>query len=158
MRLINLYENVNIDNFKGMGAVPKNQDVDYFGLKVMMTPNTFLTLASDLNPHPKQLDPIVDHLKTGGAIGSPFLIIDIPQDWFNGKFVELAEVAGHEGRHRMHAVQQLYGNIPVEVHIWFTRGVRARDLTDEIKQQLRKHMIAEKTDRVVHGPLFELDA
>ena len=43
-----LAEAVNIDNKNGRGAVPHNQEVDYFGMRVKMKPSTFIALASKL--------------------------------------------------------------------------------------------------------------
>lgn len=156
MKIVNLFEDVKIDNVRGAGAVSKNQDVDYFGIRVNMKPSTFMKLAAAFTPHPSKYEPIVAYLKAGGAIGSPFLSIEIPDGWFSGDFTELATVTGHEGRHRMHAIHELYGDIPIEVHIWADRWVRARHLTDRIKAQLNKYMIKERSDTVVRGPLFEL--
>jgi hypothetical protein len=34
-----------INNRSGIGSVPYNQEVDYFGLRVAMRPSTFLKLA-----------------------------------------------------------------------------------------------------------------
>lgn len=49
MRYNDLLENNSIiDNKDGWGAVPYNQEVNYFGLKVKMTPSIFLKLAAPL--------------------------------------------------------------------------------------------------------------
>ena len=79
MRLRELLSEVKIDNKDGAGAVPYNQDVDYFGLRVMMRPSTFLRLAAPLGQeHSAELE---KYIADGGAIGAPFLEIKIPPEW-----------------------------------------------------------------------------
>lgn len=47
MRIKEILES-RINNKTGAGAVPFNQDIDYFGAKVMMKPSIFLSLALPL--------------------------------------------------------------------------------------------------------------
>lgn len=126
---------------KGLGTTGYNANVDYRGLRVLMKPSTFLSLAAHL-PSPTSVDYIVQHMKNGGALGSPFLIVDIPEKYFEGDFTDLnyAKVVGHEGRNRMLAIQKLEGDDPVEVHIFGYGEVRARDFTPEIIEQLQLAM------------------
>lgn len=143
---------VRIDNQEGWGSTPYNQDVDYFGLRVQMQPRTFLKLASPLAEPTSQKD-IEQHIQSGGAIGAPFLMIDIPSEWFDGDLSEPAQVTGHEGRNRMRAILAVEGNQPVEVHL-FPRGLRHRHLTPKIIQALNRGMYAERTKVEFSGPLF----
>lgn len=147
-----------VDNRNGLGSVPYNQEVHYFGLKVMMKPSTFLKLAAPLID-PKSVPFIRDHLAKGGAIGAPFLKIEIPDDWLSGDFSKPAVVIGHEGRNRMSAVYIEEGDEPGEVHL-FTRGenkeVRARHLTPQIIEHMKKGMVKEMGTKIVPGPLFEI--
>jgi putative chitinase len=155
MRLRELLSEVKIDNKQGAGAVPFNQDVDYFGLQVMMKPSTFLRLAAPLGQeHSAELE---KYIANGGAIGAPFLEIKIPIEWDDGDFSKPAQVAGHEGRNRMTAVQKLEGDAPIEVHIFPRGGYRARDITPEFRRALARGLQAEKAANVVTGPLFEED-
>lgn len=140
MRISELVE-YRVDNVDGLGSVPYNANVDYMGLRVLMKPSVFLKLARPLN-EPRSADYIAQHLEAGGALGAPFLTLDIPEDWREGQFSEYAQVRGHEGRNRMIAIQKVEGDDPVEVHI-FPRGLRARHLTPEIVEQLQVAMIAE---------------
>lgn len=148
-------EGVKVDNVNGIGSVPKNQDVDYFGLRVKMKPSIFLKLAEMLIQKRESLGPIIDHIQSGGAIGAPFLNIAIPDEWFNDDFEEPAAVVGHEGRHRMIACQKVFGDEPVEVHLFF-RYLRRRDLTEEFIQELNRGMMNQDEISVVSGPLFTL--
>lgn len=46
---------LNIDNRHGLGTTPNNAEIDYFGLRVLMTPRTFLNLAAPLTHEKKGL-------------------------------------------------------------------------------------------------------
>ena len=146
-------DEVVIDNNAGAGAVPNNSNVDYMGLRVAMRPSTFLQLAAPLST---ELDPgLVKYIANGGAIGAPFLQINIPEAWDTGDFSEPAQVTGHEGRNRMHAIKKLEGDDPVEVHI-FPRYYRARHMTPEFVKNLNSHLQVEQSQRIKAGPLFTL--
>ena len=142
-----------IDNKNGWGAVPNNQEVDYFGLRVTMTPKHFIDLAAPLGGEPSEK--IAQHLEQGGTIGSPFLSIEIPESWENGDFSMPARVVGHEGRNRMAAIAKVFGNNPVETHLFFP-GLRNRHITDEFKKNLNRGLVKEKSKSIVQGPFFNL--
>lgn len=153
MRLREIISEVKIDNKEGAGAVPYNQDVDYFGLRVMMKPSTFLKLAAPLGQeHSAELE---KYIADGGAIGAPFLDIKIPMEWDDGNFSKAAQVVGHEGRNRMTAILKLEGDAPIEVHMFPKNGYRGRDITPEFKSAMAKSLYAEKSSNAVNGPLFE---
>ena len=148
-------QEVRIDNQRGAGAVPLNQEVDYFGLRVMMRPSTFLRLALPLQSD-EYVQRMEDYIKDGGAIGAPFLSIDIPQAWEQDPpdFSQPAEVKSHDGRHRMMAVRRLEGDKPVEVHL-FPIGLRNRHITPEWQEALRRGMVSQRSyNGIVRGPLF----
>lgn len=143
-----------IDNVKGWGAVPYNQEVDYFGIRVSMRPSVFLKLAASLR---SEHNPEVEkHIASGGSIGAPFLQIAIPDSWIKDNFTEPAHVIGHEGRNRMVAVSKVEGDNPIEVHILLAGGLRARHITPEIMKHLNTFVCAEKSDRIILGPYFTL--
>jgi len=143
---------VTIDNKDGAGAVPYNADIDYFGLRVQMKPSTFLRLAEPLGkPHDPELE---KYMAAGGATGSPFLEIAIPEEWDVGNFSKVAQVKRHEGRNRATITQKLEGDSPIEVHLIPLGGYRNRDLTPEFIKALSDGLFAERTTRVVNGPLF----
>ena len=155
MRLINLTENVSIvDNKVGLGNVPHNSEVNYMGLRVKMKPSMFLKLAAPIGT-PTSVDYIETHLEDGGKIGAPFLNIKFSAEWEDGDFSEMAKVAGHEGRNRMIAVRNIYGDIPIETHLFFSSGVRNRHLTPTIINELNKKINSE-TGITITGPIFEL--
>jgi len=143
---------VTIDNKQGAGAVPYNQDVDYFGLRVEMKPSMFLKLAAPLGQeHSAELE---KYIADGGAIGAPFLDVVIPPEWDDGDFSGFAKIQGHEGRNRMTAILKLEGDAPIEVHIFPKGGYRARDLTADYINRMQQGMFAEKSTNIVRGPLF----
>jgi hypothetical protein len=149
-------EAVQIDNKDGWGAVPFNQEIGYLGLRVKMTPGMFLQLAAPLGD-PTSMDDIKQHISSGGTLGAPFLNIQYPYEWHDGDFSEKAKVVGHEGRNRMNAIQQVYNNDPVEVHLFFNQGVRNRDLTPEIIKNLNRCLIPEKQSNPQSwGPYFRV--
>lgn len=148
MRIRELME-YRVDNVDGLGSVPYNANINYMGLRVLMKPSVFLKLARPLK-EPQSVDYITQHLENGGALGAPFLTVEIPESWLQGKFPDYAQVRGHEGRNRMMAIQKVEGDNPVEVHI-FPRELRARHLTPEIIEQLQVAMIAEAGGVVFGG-------
>ena len=148
-----------VDNKEGLGSTPYNSNVDYRGLRVLMKPSTFLSLAAHLS-EPSSVDHIVKHMQDGGGLGSPFLIVDIPAEYFEADFTGLnySKVVGHEGRNRMLAIQKLEGDNPVEVHIFGYGEIRARHLTPEIIEQLQLAMRSQDgklTFAPSGGDLFE---
>ncbi len=157
MRIWHLVEETNfIDNIKGKGAVPLNQDVSYFGLAVRMKPSKFLELALPLSrADAASAEGLKQHITSGGKIGSPFLDIQIPEDWNDEKYDEPAKVKSHEGRNRMYAIMDLYGDKPVEVHLFFKGGLRARDISETWKKKLAKSLVSEDGHQIVQK-VFEL--
>ncbi len=153
MRAKDFIDEYKVDNVNGLGSVPYNQDIDYFGMRVLMKPSTFLKLALPLDK-PTSVDHIVQHLKDGGSLGSPFLDIDIPPEWEDKDFSKPARVKGHEGRNRMMAIQKLEGDDPVEVHLLPKGGLRARHLTPDVVKELQKGLVNQEGNRLINGPLF----
>ena len=117
---IQLRENTAVVNSDGIGNVPMNRDIDYFGLRVLMTPRIFLKLAANVGygRRSESVAYLVNAIKSGQAVAQPFLTIEVPDSWERGQMDGIAKVVGHEGRHRMMALAQVYGdNHPIEVHI-----------------------------------------
>jgi hypothetical protein len=140
MRAQEFLDELKINNQSGIGAVPFNQEVDYFGLRVAMRPSKFLQLSLPLNPDDPEEQKIIqwvaDRLDDPG-IGAPFLDVQIPPQWEDGDFDKPAKITGHDGRHRMYAIHQKHGDSPVEVHMIPRGGLRRRDLSDQWIQQLQ---------------------
>ncbi len=150
------YKADNDMNGKGLGTTGYNANVDYRGLRVLMRPSVFLSLAAHL-PSPTSVDYIIQHMENGGALGSPFLIIDIPEQYFDGDFTGLnfAKVVGHEGRNRMLAIQKLEGDEPCEVHIFGYGEIRARHFTSDMIEQLQV-ALRNQDGKLIFAPSGEL--
>lgn len=155
MRLKQLKEDSSIiDNKNGLGSVPHNMNIDYMGLRVKMSPSVFLKLAAPLGT-PTSVEYIESHLENGGKIGAPFLSIRFPVEWEDNDFSELAKIASHEGRNRMIAVRNVYGDTPIETHLFFSGEIRNRHLTPNIISHLNKKIISENGN-ILSGPFFTL--
>ena len=155
MRSHEFLTELKIDNKRGLGAVPHNADVDYFGLRTVMRPSTFLKLSLPLDKNDAEEQKTVQHLAkqiNNQGFGAPFLTIAVPEDWESGDFSLEAKVRDHDGRHRMLAIQQEEGDNPVETHI-FIPHFRRRDITEPIIKQLRNGVL-NQNGHYVGGPIF----
>lgn len=156
MKYNEIINELKINNVNGVGSVPFNADVDYFGLRVQMRPSTFLRLALPLDPKNPNEARTIEWVKTqldNPGLGAPFLTINIPRDWEEGTFQPPARVKDHDGRHRMYAIMQTEGDEPVEVHLLPGGGMRRRHITDAMINELRDGML-NQSGAWIAGPLF----
>lgn len=123
-------KNYVFDQQRGVGQVPHNVDVLYYGVVVYLKPATFLGLvpAKQPEPTPQYLASLRQAMLQSGGVGSPFLDLK-PDESGSG-----AMVVGHEGRGRMLVLQQDQPDFPVPVHI-FVRNLRGRDFTNHSQVQ-----------------------
>jgi hypothetical protein len=146
-----------IDNQQGWGAVPDNQNVDYLGMRVLMGAGTFLSLVAPLTrQEATSVDDIRHHLETGGTVGSAWMTICIPPEWSDGDLSKPAQVISHEGRNRMWAIQELVSNTPVEVHLFFAGGLRARHIQPEWINQINQQLIPQGHTQPIEGAFFDI--
>ena len=146
-----------IDSASGIGSVPNNQSVDYFGLRISMKPSTFLKLARNLPAEERRARSstyLRDAMEEGRGIGPPTLYVEIPDGWQEGDFSEVAEVVGHEGRHRATTAMELFGDKPFEMHL-FPKFFRRRHITPEWIEHLNTRLVSEN-GVMVRGPFFEV--
>lgn len=66
---------------------------------------------------------------------------------------ETARIYGHEGRNRMMAIKEKFGNIPVETHLFFGK-YRRYHISSNMAKQLNSQLINE-SGQLVTGPFFE---
>lgn len=156
MKIEELFEKFPVSN-SGVGNVPNNSNVDYLGLSVMMKPSKFLELARGVGkPRPNEIESVeyfIDLLvNKRQALGTPFLKV-IPPGKEGNTEGDLFLVNGHEGRHRMIAIQMAFGDQPVEVHLFYAGESRARHTTPEWIDSLKRGMYAEDTGRLVRKPV-----
>lgn len=148
-----------IDNVDGIGSTPNNANVDYLGLRVRMKPSTFLRLARPLDtPRERTTAFMPDHMRSGGGIGAPTFYIGIPGSWFEGDLDRPATINNHEGRHRMRAIQEVFGDDPVEVHLFFDGGLRARHIKPSFVKRMKQGLTPERGGQAAPAPLFEVFA
>lgn len=131
--------NVHYDQKNGIGAVPHNQDIQYFGFKCWMAPDMFLRLAKKIyiDPQDTRFLSLQNLIKHGKPIGSPFLQCE----WDIAK--KVWTVWDHEGRHRVEAIKNLWPNESIEVHIFPGSGIRARDINPEMLQSFMTGIFAQ---------------
>lgn len=95
----------------GLGAVPNNQDVAYFGSEQLIPISEYLRLAEPLKrPSKTSLEHIRKTVEEGGKLGQPSLYVDLVDG--------VPKVINHDGRHRAMVLQEKYGPdalIPVHV-------------------------------------------
>jgi GNAT superfamily N-acetyltransferase len=129
-QLSSMTEAVKFDAKDGVGAVPYNQEIDYRGFKREMTPDQFLELAIPMDGSREDaitINFLKDAIKSGKGFGQPFFNVEWNADRSSW------QITSHDGRHRAAALKELYGpKVKMEVHL-FPRGMRARDLTPEMK-------------------------
>ena len=140
------------------GYTSINDNIDYEGFRVLMKPSVFLELATYLPKGQSDIRTLslLDHMKKGGAIASPFLLIEIPDEWKQGIYTKPAAVCGHEGRHRCHAILSHEDDTPIEVHLCPRYGLKARDVRPAWITAMNKWLIPEWTMTPIGGPFFTL--
>lgn len=117
-----------VDNKDGMGEVPDNRNVLYKGFVVHMSPATFLSLVRPSVGTEKQGEKIARRIRSGSAIGNPFLELDI-KGFFDHDNYAQAIVVDHEGRNRVAALASL-GVLEFPVHVFLSGRYRAKDVKD----------------------------
>jgi hypothetical protein len=135
----------------GHGWTSVNHDIDYFGVRVLMRPSNFLKLAHPL-PVPK--DSTLQFLRKAVRNQEP-----LGSSWLNVEWdhrVPSWSVTGHEGRHRMLAIQAEEGDEPTEVHIKPGGGIRRRHMTPEMLKELKTGIFSEVGDIFVRGAVEEI--
>ena len=136
----------------GLGSVPSNMNVWYEGFVASMRPSTFLSVAlSDdgaQEPTSRELEKLVEQ---GYAVGIPFLQIAFDPD---GN--ELPRIKGHEGRGRMRMIARVNGDEPIPVHFFLRGGLRSRDLTPEMTDEVKLGIFAERSDVIIRRPVSEI--
>ena len=110
----------------GIGSVPDNTNVNSKGFVKNMSPTQFLSLALPLQ-EPLSAKWIEEAIRNGKSIGNPFLQVDL--DAKN----KLWRVIGHEGRNRAIAINNINSSTLIPVHIFPSKGMRARNITEEMK-------------------------
>lgn len=144
------------DPQEGFGSVPNQLEIEYRGFAVIMRPDTFNRLVPPLLPvsdvqFVDYVSSMGEKMRQGTPVAPPFLAVD-----FQTK--SAPKILGHEGRHRVAAIQAISKDNPsqmVLVHVFPANGMRARHLTADMISQFRDHAIPQKKTRPINGPLFD---
>ena len=137
----------------GLGATPYNQDVNFFGTAVLMTPSKFLSLALPLT-HPVSVPGIKKELQSKQAIASPYLLMKLNKDEDGKITTEGAAIIGHDGRNRALAIKEQFGDVEMLVHIIYQGGVRGKHVTPELLESVNYRIKAENGPVKV-GPFWK---
>jgi hypothetical protein len=136
----------------GFGSTPNNANVNYMGFIGFMKPSTFMSLALDDEGAQEETSKDLERfVEQGYAIGIPFFSIKFDPD---GK--TLPKITGHEGRGRMRMIRRVLGDEPIPVHFFPSGGMRSRDITKELADEVKQGVFAEQSDRLVKNPVTKL--
>lgn len=143
---------ITFSSSKGFGSVPNNTNVWYMGFVGFVRPSVFMSLALDdegqQEPTSRDLEKFVEE---GYAIGIPFFEIVIDDE---GK--TLPKIVGHEGRGRMRMVRRVNGDEPVPVHFFLRGGMRSRNITKNMADEIKQGVYAQGSERLVKNPVSKL--
>lgn len=114
----------------GKGGTPDHLDINYFGFQRPMTPAEFLKTARRLTPKERRQNSL-DFFRSADKTGTPVAPPQLYVEWDAANKRWLAR--GHEGRHRSTVANETDPNTLVNVHIIPRGGIKARDLTDEMR-------------------------
>ena len=136
-----------IDNKKGLGQTPDNQNVLYKGFIALMTPEALVDVMPDMRKRENASHEIIDIIKQGYSIGNPCLYLNI--DPYIEKEEGIPKFTGHEGRARIWALRKMgVKEIPIQV---FFLGYRARHIENqqEFLHWLNQGVRLERSHRVL---------
>lgn len=135
------------DNKNGLGNTPNGKNILYRGCMAIMTMETLLDVLPEMRSREKESFEMLDYIKQGYGIASPF--IDIEIDPYIDKESGVARFVGHEGRARIWAMSKL-GVKEVPVQLQFV-GYRARAITDkeEFEYWLNQGCKLQRSSRIV---------
>jgi hypothetical protein len=135
----------------GMVPLQSKGDVEYRGLIGLITPRKFQYLAAKPTGGLPNVDKLKEEMSKGTPIAPPWLDIEIN----NGRCV----VRGHEGRNRVEAAKQLYGNEPVPIMLYlYIDGSKGtyKNLGPWIRV-IEDGLFSEKIEFYIENPFVKLD-
>lgn len=131
---------------EGLGSMPINRDIDYFGFSKVTTTDKFMELVTKRS-YDDGIEYLNKAIQKGEKVGPPTLFVD----WLKDE--KLWMVTGHEGRGRAMAIFDLYisgflADDKISVHIIPT-GLRSRDMDEE---KLNAEFVCERFFRKFEYP------
>jgi len=141
-----------IDPFYGIGAVSLNANTPR--VIVNMTPGVFLKLAHRMDSQAESAARTISWIRArlSNGIGYPVLHIAPPLQWRLEDFSASAQVIESNGRHRMYALLDSQGNLPVPVVLVPWQDITQKELNTWLARMCRE-MISQDGD-VVTGELW----
>ena len=134
--------NVNYDLDKGIGETPYGRSIDHYGVTSLMSPQDFRKLAIPFSTNIARESLSYKHIQEAIKSGKPLAPLQLylkTSKYHPGAF----SVAGHEGRHRSLALQDL-GNDIVPVQLLATReGFRNKDFNVNLLKKLNMGVFPE---------------
>jgi len=134
----------------GMVPLQSKSDVEYRGLIGLITPRKFQYLAAQPTGGLSNVEGLKEEMSKGTPIAPPWLDIKID----DGRCV----VRGHEGRNRVEAAKQLYGNDPVPIMLYLyidgTKGTY-KNLAQYI-DLVDAGLFSEKLNYILRNPSLNL--
>jgi len=117
-----------LDPENGIGQVPDNQNVNYKGFVVYMTPSEFLRLNPSRSSGEESFQSLKDYMLSQEElkIGPPFL--QPRWDEESNRWI----IKQHEGRGRMLVLNEYMPDEEIPVHVFPRGGLRSRHITDEM--------------------------
>lgn len=143
--------NILYDQRNGLGNTPNGVQIDYFGWRVLMLPSMFLSLAAPSGF--ENLKRVMKDIQANTPIASPFLDLALDKDDEGIFLPKTCRVISHEGRHRMQAIMKLHGDIPIEVHLFFS-GYRHRHISMDLLTQINTFGVQSEKTGFVKGPIW----
>jgi len=117
-----------LDPENGIGQVPWNQNINYVGFVVYMTPSEFLRLNPSRSSGEESFQSLKDYMLSQEElkIGPPFL--QPRWDEESNRWI----IKQHEGRGRMLVLNEYMPDEEIPVHVFPRGGLRSRHITDEM--------------------------
>lgn len=142
------------DNQKGLGETPNNRNIIYKGCVAILSIDKLLRVLPGMEERQRDSFKMLDLIKRGFSIASPFIELDIDSYVDGNK--GLAQAVGHEGRARVWALHKL-GVKEIPVQLQFS-GYRARHVKDhdQFIAWLNDGLKLEKSSRIEKGLFKEV--
>jgi len=131
---------------EGIGSTPTQADISYFGFEVPMLPSDFRKMVPKGVSGSDTKEFIKKKIQEGEAIAPPFL----RATWDKERKVWVVNPEEHEGRSRTDAAAEIDPSAPMPVSIILNKGMRARSLTDEMRNA--PFVLDSNLDEVVFTP------
>ena len=135
---------VHYDQKNGAGTTKEGENPLYNGFIGYMKASTFLSLCQmqGANANDRTTKGLKKYIQKGGTIASPSLTYNVQEQ----------QIVGHDGRHRVLAIMDLYGDSLIQVYIKLANGLRGRTVNSDLIDAFNEYCTAEN-GKTVTGAL-----